>query len=88
MFEGTMVEKLSWKEFRAIGGLWFANRVLHLIGLAIVIEIDTETKEITDCYPARVKYRGFGHKSEQEGFIRVSEYLKENIDTLIDEAKE
>lgn len=53
-----MVEKKGWKEFRDTGLLWFINSILHLFGWAIVIAIN-EDGEITDAYPARVKFRGF-----------------------------
>ena len=52
-----MVNKKTWKEFRDTGLLWFINTILHAFGWSIVIEY--ENVEITDCYPARVKFRGF-----------------------------
>lgn len=84
--DDAMVKKLSRKEFRDCGGLWFVNRVLHLLGMAIVVVIDDD--KVIDCYPARVKYRGFGPHSESGGFVKVSKYLKDNIDDLVKEAKE
>ena len=53
---------------------------MHTFGWAIVINIEEDN--IIDCYPARVKFRGFDNKSEIEGFIKVSDYLKNNIDEL------
>lgn len=81
-----MVEKKSWEEFREIGLLWFINTILHMFGWAICFEIDNE--KIINVYPARVKFRGFGNKTTSEGYEKVIEYLKENIDDLLMEAKD
>lgn len=83
-----MVTKKSWEEFRTAGLLWFVNGILHVFGWAIVVEIDDETKEITQCYPARVKFRGFNESSNTQGYIKVSRFLKENADELLKEAME
>ena len=80
------VKEKSWKEFKDTGLLWAINSVLHLFGWAIVYEI--EDGEIKRVFPARVKYRGFDEKSNEEGYIRVSEYLLENIGELSKEAHE
>lgn len=82
-----MIDKKSWKEFRDSGLLWWINMILHTFGWAIVVEVE-ENGTITNCYPARVKFRGFDEKSNDEGYIKVSEYLKENADTLAAESKE
>lgn len=82
-----MVTKKSWAEFRATGLLLIINQLLHVFGWAIVLQFD-DTGNIEEVYPARVKYRGFDEKSISESYIKVSEYLKENIDTLVQEAKE
>lgn len=81
-----MVEKKSWEEFREIGLLWFINIILHMFGWAICYEIDNE--KIINVYPARVKFRGFDNKTTSEGYEKVTEYLKENIDDLLMEAKD
>ena len=57
-----------------------------MFGWAICFEIDNE--KITDVYPARVKFRGFDNKTMSEGYEKVTEYLKENIDDLLMEAKD
>jgi len=80
------VREKSWKEFRDTGLLWAINSILHLFGWAIVYKM--EDGEIQRVYPARVKYRGFGEKSNTEGYIKVSEYLRENITELSKEARE
>lgn len=83
-----MVNKKTWKEFRETGLLWFINTTLHLFGWAIVVEVETETGEITNAYPARVKFRGFAEKNNAEGYIKISKYLKENIEEIEKEAFE
>lgn len=82
-----MVEKKGWKEFRDTGLLWFINSILHLFGWAIVIAINKDG-EIMDAYPARVEYRGFSEKVNSEGYVKVTEYLRENVDVLLNEAQD
>lgn len=81
-----MVTKKTWREFRESGFLWWINMILHTFGWAIVVDID-DNGEITDAYPARVKFRGFGEKNNTEGYIKVSQYMKENVSDLLEEAK-
>ena len=81
-----MVTKKTWKEFRESGFLWWINMFLHTFGWAIVVDID-DNGEITDAYPARVKFRGFGEKNNTEGYIKVSQYMKENVSDLLEEAE-
>lgn len=81
-----MIEKKSWEEFRATGLLWFVNTILHLFGYAICYEF--EKGKVTNVYPARVNFRGFGETYNTEGYQKVSEYLKNNIETLTKEAHE
>ena len=81
-----MVNKISWKDFKDSGMLWWINMILHTFGLAIVF--DMEDGEVKEVYPARVKYRGFGEKNNTEGYIKVSKYLNDNSDELLKEAEE
>ena len=81
-----MVEKRTWAEFRKSGLLWFINTILHAFGWSITLEIDSETKEITDCYPARVKFRGFSEDRNTEGYKKLSCYMRDNADELFKEA--
>lgn len=83
-----MVTRKTWEEFRSSKMLWFANRLLHVMGWAIVTDIDLDTNEVLDVYPARVKFRGFDEKSEIESFIGISEYMAKNADELLKEALE
>jgi hypothetical protein len=75
-----MVERKSWSEFRSAGLLWLINSTLHLFGWSIVVEI--EDGEVKDCYPARVKYRGFENADNDEGYRKVTGYLADNIKDL------
>lgn len=82
-----MVNKKSWKEFRDCGLLWWTNMILHTMGWAITYEFDEEGN-ISEVYPARVKFRGFGEKNNTDGYIKVSQFMKENADDLLNEALE
>jgi hypothetical protein len=82
-----MIEEKSWKEFKESGLFWWINMVLHTFGWAIVVEME-EGGEIKRAYPARVKFRGFNEESNTDGYIKVSEYIKENIEQLASEARE
>lgn len=81
-----VVNKKTWKQFRDSGLLWWINMILHTFGWAIALNVNEEG-EITDAFPARVKYRGFGEKENTDGYIRVSKYIKENVDDLVEEAE-
>ena len=80
-----MVNRKSWDEFRNNGLLWWINMILHTLGWAIVTEIDEG--KIIDIYPARVKFRGFGEKNNTEGYIKVSQFMKDNAKELLSEAE-
>lgn len=82
-----MVSKKTWKEFRNCGMLWWINMILHTMGWAITYEFD-EKGNILEVYPARVKFRGFGEKINTDGYIKVSQYMKDNVDDLLKESKE
>ncbi len=82
-----MVDKRDWKEFRDSGLLWWINTMLHMFGWAIAYEFD-DNKNITNVYPARVKFRGFGDKQVEEGYQKVSKYMMDNADELYKESCE
>ena len=81
------VERKTWKEFQDSKLLWWVNRSLHLFGWAIVLECE-DNGDVTEAYPARVKFRGFDEGTEEEGFIKLTEHLKNNIDELEKETKQ
>jgi hypothetical protein len=82
-----MIEKKTWEEFRKCGLLWWINMILHTFGWAIVVDVEDDGT-VSSAYPARVKFRGFDEKNNDEGYIKVSEYLEKNAVELAAEAKE
>lgn len=81
-----MVRRKTWEEFKESGMLWWINMILHTFGWAIVFEY--ENSKIVNVYPARVKYRGFAEQNNTEGYIKVSQYLKDNVDNILKESME
>ena len=81
-----MIERGTWDDFRAVGLLWWVNRMLHLFGWAIVVEMDGDNV-VTDAYPARCHFRGFDEDSEGEGFQRLTEHMAEKADALLNDVK-
>ena len=88
MTEKSMVGKKAWKEFRESGLLWFINTILHVFGWAIVIDVDLDSGNIIDGYPARCKFRGFDEESTAKGYENVTKYLQENIFDLVKDLDE
>lgn len=82
-----VVTRKTWDDFRASGLLFYINTILHFMGWAIVVEIDTETKLVTNCYPARVKYRGWDEKSQDEEHAKVAQYLADTAPNFPEEIK-
>ena len=82
------MKRKSWEEFYQSGLLWWINTLLHTFGWAIVVVMDKETGKVSEVYPARVKFRGFDEKTNEQGYINVSNYLKDNAAELAKEAKE
>jgi hypothetical protein len=81
-----MVERRTWEEFRKNQLLWWINRTLHLLGWAIVYQIE-EDGSVSDVYPARVKFRGFNEEHEAEGFKILSQYIEKEASELAKEAR-
>ena len=82
-----MIDRKTWQEFRETGLLWWINRILHTFGWAIVMDVE-EDGSVTDVYPARVKFRGFDRSAEEEGFVRLAQYVEEVAPELRQEAEE
>lgn len=82
---GEMITRKTWKEFRESGFLWWINMILHTFGWAVVVEDDGT---VIDCYPARVRYRGFDELHNSTGYTMVSQYMKNNAEELLIESKE
>lgn len=66
--------------------LWFINMILHTFGWAIVCEVNND--KITRVFPARVRFRGFSERDNTEGYIKITKYMKDNVDDLLQEAEE
>lgn len=82
-----MIAKKTWDEFRNNGLLWFINMILHTFGWAICVELDDD-KKVIDAYPARVKFRGFAEKHNDDGYKSVAKYLADNADSILKDAME
>lgn len=82
-----MVNRKDWQEFRDVGLLWWINMILHTFGWAIVYELGSD-QEITNVYPARVKFRGFSEELNTKGYTRLSKYMNENASELLRECEE
>ena len=81
-----MIEKKTWKEFKDMGFLWLVNSLLHLFGWAICLEVNKGV--VTDVFPARVKFRGFSESNNTEGYKKISQYMRDNAEALLQETKE
>ena len=82
-----MIEKKTIKEFQSTGLLLFVNQFLHIFGWVIIVVQDEENSGLSFMYPARTKYRGFKEKYTDEAYKKVSEYMKENSETLVNDTK-
>jgi hypothetical protein len=67
------------------GLLWWINVILHTFGWVIVVNI--EDGKIVNVYPARVKYRGFEGEYNTKGYIKVSQFMKDNVDKLLEKVE-
>jgi hypothetical protein len=81
--ENEMVKEITGAEFRDSGALWFVNSILHLFGMAITWNPDTD-----ELKASIVKFRGFDEKTTTNGYLKLSKYLKENADSLIKDCDE
>lgn len=74
------IEEISIDEFRNNGFLWFINSILHVFGIALVV--DTENNRM---YPARCKFRGFSENLNTKGYKNLTKYMKENAEELLED---
>ena len=81
------ITRKTWEEFQDAGMLWFVNRIIHVFGWSVVVATDGKG-DFVDAYPARVKFRGFPETSEVLGFHNVTQFVKNNIGSLIAEVEE
>ena len=72
--ENEYVREITGKEFRESGALWFVNSILHLFGMAITWNPDTD-----ELKASIVRFRGFKEELNDSGYKKLSNYLKDNI---------
>ena len=72
--ESEYVKEITGKEFRESGALWFVNSILHLFGMAITWNPDTD-----ELKASIVRFRGFNEDCNDSGYKKLSNYLKDNI---------
>lgn len=77
-----MIEKISIKEFKDSGALWWINQQLHLFGMAIVVEMD-DNNEPTKMYPVRCNFRGFSEEVNTRNYKKLTNYLNDNVEDLL-----
>jgi len=77
---GQMTKKISGKEFRESGALWFVNSILHAFGMAITW--DPKTDELK---ASLVKFRGFSEDVNEAGYCKLTEYMKNNSEKLLED---
>ena len=78
-----MITPKTWEEFRNTGLLWWTNSFLQLFGWSLCY--DPETKEM---YPARNKFRGFSEEINDDGYKKVTRYLSNHIEELLEECED
>ena len=85
------VEKRDWNEFRKTGLFMFVNAILHAFGWALVIELKSKNLDdapVTNCYPARVKFRGFDVDDQNEMHTKIADYLDNTAKDFPEEIKD
>lgn len=87
-----MIEKRSWQEFRETGLLLLVNQFLHIFGWALVVDVEKDEEgkvvHVNSCYPARTGFRGFSEKSTSEAYEKISRYMVNNANILLEEASD
>lgn len=76
-----MLDEKSWEEFQNSGLLWLVNTFLHVFGWALLVKVDDDGN-FCGCAPCRTDYRGFTTEVNDEGYLKITDWLKENIDAL------
>jgi hypothetical protein len=86
-----MIEKKSWQEFRETSLLLLVNQFLHIFGWALVVDVEKNEEgdfvHVNECYPARTEFRGFSAKSVTAAYEKVSQYMVQNAEKLLEEAR-
>ena len=76
-----MLDQKTWEEFQSTGLLWLVNTFLHTFGWTLMTQVDDDGN-IIGGVPCRTDYRGFTTDINDEGYLKVTDWLKENIDML------
>ena len=76
-----MLDQKTWEEFQNTGLLWLVNTFLHIFGWTLMTQVDDDGN-IIGGVPCRTDYRGFTTDINDEGYLKVTDWLKENIDML------
>ena len=81
--QGKHIKKITGKEFKESGMLWFVNSILHVFGLALTWNPETDAIE-----PVVTKFRGFEEKFNDAGYKALTEYMRDNSIDLISDVTE
>ena len=76
-----MLDQKTWEEFQNTGLLWLVNTFLHTFGWTLMTQVDDDGN-IIGGVPCRTDFRGFTTDINDEGYLKVTDWLKENIDML------
>ena len=65
------------------------NKLLHIFGWSIMVYADDEVRKIYNIFPVRTAYRGFKESSSEdiENYVKISQWMKDNAEELLDEAR-
>ena len=85
-FYGYSLAVASFQEAGATWALLFINLFLQIFGWSIVMHVG-ENGLVTNVYPARTGYRGFGPEELSRAYVRVTEFLVKNGKKLLEEAR-
>lgn len=76
-----MIEIKDWKEFEDSGLLWYTNLFLHAFGWCLLVEQDDDGNIIAG-FPARTDLRGFSTDINDDGYLKLTEWVKDHINEL------
>lgn len=69
------MKRETWKTFRDEGMLWWINRILHTVGWSIVVEVEQDTGEMVNVFPARTIWLGFDAETNEKRLQEFREGL-------------
>jgi len=78
-----MIDAKTWEEFIDTGLLLYLNQLLHIFGWVIVY--NTHDDGSISVYPARTRNRGFSNESVTNSYSKITKYLSENIEELVED---